>query len=119
MPGRSVSKNMARMNEDIRRELTDIVSSMKDPRLQDGLLTITRAEAAQDLSTCKVYVSSIGETGGKTDMIQALAAAKGYVRSEIAARMHIRRAPEFKFILDENAEYATHINDVLKGLKDE
>ncbi|MFV0351408.1 MAG: 30S ribosome-binding factor RbfA [Oscillospiraceae bacterium] len=116
MPGKQASKNMARLNEDIRRELVDIVGNMKDPRLQDGLITVTRVETAPDLSSCKVFVSQIGEKNSSDGMMKVLEAAKGHVRSEIASRMHIRRSPDIKFILDENAAYAAHINDLLKGL---
>lgn len=116
MPKREQSKNMGRLNEDLRRELIAIVGAMKDPRLQGGLLTITRVEAAPDLSTCKVYVSVLDEAKSSHATAEAVASlerAKGHVRSEIAARMHIRRSPEFTFVTDENAAYAAHINELL------
>ena len=94
MAKRPVSKNVARLNEDVRRELVDIIGNMKDPRLKSGLLTITRAQVASDLSQ-----------------------VKGHVRSEIAARMHIRKAPELVFIEDDGAAYADHINRLLKDLQ--
>ena len=51
--------------------------------------------------------------------MQALNHAAGHVRSEIAARMHIRKTPEFRFIADDGARYAAHINDVIARLADE
>ena len=116
MPKKAVSKTKARLNEDIKRELIDIIGGMKDPALQGGLLTVTRAEAAPDLSTCKVYVSVLGGEAGTAGAVAALERAKGHVRSEIAARMHIRRAPEMLFVADGSAEYADHINHLLKDL---
>lgn len=116
---------MARLNEDIRRALVEIIREMKDPRLKDGLLTITRVETDPDLSSCKVYVSVLGgpEKEAAKDAkdkaegaVAALERAKGHVRSEISSRMHIRRAPEFVFIEDENAAYAAHINELLNKL---
>lgn len=117
MPKKSQSKNMGRLNQDIKRELIDIVSAMKDPRLKEGLLTITRVEAAPDLSSAKVYVSVLGGQEGTKVAVEALEKAKGHVRSEIASRMHIRRSPELFFVPDDNAAYAAHINDLLKDLK--
>lgn len=116
MPKKPVSKNMGRLNGDIKRELIDIIGNMKDPRLQGGLLTVTRVEAAPDLSTCKVYISVMGEGQNTADTVAALEKAKGHVRSEIASRMHIRRSPEFTFVQDDNAAYAAHINELLKDL---
>ncbi len=109
-------KNLQRLNEDMKREIINIISHMKDPRVQ-GFLTVMRVQVAQDLSIAKVYISMMGSEHTSEDSAKALNKASGHVRSEIAKRMHIRKAPEFKFIADEGAAYATHINDVLAGLK--
>ena len=114
------SKNMGRLNQDLKREIIGIVDTMKDPRLQQGLVTITKVEAAPDLSTARVFVSVLnGEnTAAAAEVVKALDGAKGHVRSEISARMHIRRAPELIFIEDDNAAYADHINKMLRQLDD-
>ena len=111
-------KNLGRLNEDLKRELTEIIREMKDPRTKEGILSVTRVEAAQDLSTCKVFISVLdaAKPDATAGVVKALDAAKGHVRSEISKRMHIRRAPELHFIADENAAYAAHINDLLKKL---
>ena len=44
------SKNIARLSEDMKRELIAIIGQMKDPRLKTGLLTVMRIELAPDLS---------------------------------------------------------------------
>ena len=49
----------------------------------------------------------------------ALNRAAGHVRSEIAKRMHIRKAPEFRFVADDGAKYAAHINELIAGLERE
>ncbi|MDL2253254.1 30S ribosome-binding factor RbfA [Ruminococcaceae bacterium OttesenSCG-928-I18] len=117
MAQKPVSKNVGRLNQDLKREIIGIVDAMKDPRLKQGLLTITKVEAAQDLSTAKVFVSVMGEEPkAAAEVVAALDSAKGHVRSEISSRMHIRRAPELIFIEDDNAAYADHINKVLKEL---
>lgn len=116
MPKKSASKNVARVSQDIKRELIDIIGEMKDPRVKDGMLTVTRVEAAPDLSSARVFVSVLGGKTGTQGAVDALDKAKGHVRSEIASRMHIRRAPELIFIADDNAAYAAHINDLLNNL---
>ena len=105
------SKNMARLSEDMKRELIAIIGGMKDPRVQ-GFLTVMRVEVAPDLSTAKVHVS-------KMEAVGALNRAAGHVRSEIAKRMHIRKAPEFRFVADDGAKYAAHINELIAGLERE
>ncbi len=111
------SKNMGRLAEDMKRELIAVIGGMKDPRVQ-GLVTVLRVELTPDLSVAKVHVSKLGENGAAQDAAAALNRAAGHVRSEIAARMHIRKTPEFRFIADDGARYAAHINEVLGNLND-
>ena len=103
------SKNMARLSEDMKRELIAIIGGMKDPRV----------EVAPDLSTAKVHVSKMGEENATAEAVGALNRAAGHVRSEIAKRMHIRKAPEFRFVADDGAKYAAHINELIAGLERE
>ena len=108
------SKNMARLSEDMKRELIAIIGGMKDP-----FLTVMRVEVAPDLSTAKVHVSKMGEENATAEAVGALNRAAGHVRSEIAKRMHIRKAPEFRFVADDGAKYAAHINELIAGLERE
>ena len=48
-----------RINEDVRRELMDILRNMKDPRISGGMISIVRVEVTNDLSHCKVYISAL------------------------------------------------------------
>ena len=109
-----------RMNEDLRREIIGIIGTMKDPRLQSGLLTVLRVEAAPDLSSAKVYVSMLGKDVTTADAVACLKKAAGHIRTEVSRRMHIRRSPELLFVADDSPAYAAHINEIIKELdKDE
>ena len=44
------SHRIDRISEDIRRELTAILRTVKDPRVTDVMLSIVRAEVTNDLS---------------------------------------------------------------------
>ena len=118
MPKKPVSKNKSRVSQDLKRELIDIIGGMKDPRVNGGgMLTVTRVEAAPDLSSAKVHISVMGGEATTAQVVKSLDKAKGHVRSEIAARMHIRRSPELIFVADDNAAYAAHINSLLDGIE--
>ena len=113
------SKNIARLSEDMKRELIAIIGQMKDPRLKTGLLTVMRIELAPDLSFAKVFVSVLGNEEAAKQAVTALNRAAGHVRTEISRRMHIRKAPRFVFLRDDGAAYAAHINELLAGLHKE
>ena len=49
-----------RINEEVRKQLQEIVMhELKDPRI-DPMTSITKVEVAPDLKTCKAYVSVLG-----------------------------------------------------------
>ena len=112
------SKNQGRMAQDMKRELIDIIGHMKDPRINGGILTVTRLDVTPDLDMAKVHISVMGREGGEAEVIKALNRASGHVRTEISRRMHIRKAPRFVFVADDSAAYAAHINALLKQLDD-
>ena len=112
------NNNIGRLAEDMKREIIDIISHMKDPRVQ-GFLTVMRVEVTPDLDNAKVYISVLGQEGAADEAVAALNHAAGHVRSELGKRMHIRRSPELLFVADDGSAYAMHINEIIKGLEEE
>lgn len=113
MPGHRID----RLNEDIKRELSDILRGVKDPRIT-GLLSILRVEVSPDLSYAKVYVSCVG--GDAAESVKGLKNAVGYIRRELSARMTIRKTPELHFIPDDSIAHSARISQLLKEIeKDE
>ena len=109
-------KTMGRLAQDMKRELIAIVGHLKDPRLEGGLLTITRLDVTPDLDVAKVYVSVLGRPEGPKAAIDALNHSAGHVRTEVSRNMHIRKAPRFVFVEDDSAAYAEHINQLLQDI---
>ena len=109
-------KNMGRLAQDMKREIIAIIGRLKDPRLEGGLLTVTRLDVTPDLDVAKVYVSVMGRADGPRPAIAALNRAAGHVRTEVSKKMHIRKAPRFIFVEDDGAAYAAHINELLRTL---
>lgn len=112
-------KNMGRLSQDMKRELIAIIGKLKDPRLEGGLLTVTRLDVTPDLDVAKVYISVMGREGGCAPVVKALNKASGHIRTEISRRMHIRKAPRYIFVEDDGAAYAAHISEVLRGLEND
>jgi len=110
------SYRTARMSEDVKRELTDIMRILKDPRIT-GLLSIVKLDLASDYSYCKVYVSSLEGLENAQGAVEGLTSAAGFIRREIGARLKMRRTPEFKFIADNGIERSAEIGRILDNLK--
>lgn len=112
MPGYRVNRSA----EDIRRELTDIFRSLKDPRVTATMLSIVRVDLTNDFSVCKVYVSSMDGMDKAKAAVVGLKSASGYIRRELSLRLHLRHTPELRFIADDSIEYSADITRKLAKL---
>lgn len=97
-----------RLSEDVKRELTDIFRSLKDPRV-DPLITIVRIDLSNDQSYCKVYVSSMSGLEKAKETVKGLESGAGYIRRELCQRVEMRRSPELKFVADDSIEHSADI----------
>lgn len=105
-----------RMNEEVKKTVSEIVREMKDPRLSP-MTTITQAEVTNDLKHAKLHVSVYDQDETvRTDSVDALNHAAGFIARELGRRMLIRRLPMLKFVLDTSIEYSDHIGKILSQL---
>lgn len=102
-----------RINEEIQRELASLFRTLKDPRLQSGLVSITRVDTTGDLRYCRVSVSVLEQSAVK-DVMRGLRSASGYLRRELGHRLNLRYTPELQFVADDSIAYGAHILEVLR-----
>ena len=89
------SYRMDRTSEDIKRELTAILRTVKDPRVT-GLVSIVRVEVSSDLSYAKIHISSMDGLEAAKTAVKGLTSAGGYVRRELGRALHLRHVPELR-----------------------
>ena len=107
-----------RINEDIQRELSALLRNVKDPRLHQGMLSITGVDTTGDLRYAKVYISVLGEFDAK-ELKKGLKSAAGYFRRELGSRLNLRYTPELIFELDSSIARGAHISRLLNELEAE
>ena len=110
------SNRIGRINEEIQRELSDLIRSLKDPRVQT-LLSITRVDTTPDLRYSKIYISVLDEEKQK-DALRGLKSAGGWLRRELGSRLQLRYTPELVFELDDSLKYGAHMFDLLTRLQE-
>lgn len=105
---------IGRINEEIMRELSTAIRSLKDPRVQ-GMISITGVETAPDLRTAKVYVSVFDKSRSQ-EVLKGLKSAGGYLRRHLGSALQLRYTPELTFLEDHSIEHGTRIFDILSTL---
>ncbi|MBQ3201731.1 MAG: 30S ribosome-binding factor RbfA [Clostridia bacterium] len=105
-----------RINEEVKKAISEIVREMKDPRIS-SMTTIMSAEVTNDLKQAKVRVSVYDpDDAVREASVAALNRAAGFIRHELGSRIDIRALPQLKFILDNSIEYSVHIAKILNDL---
>jgi ribosome-binding factor A len=108
-----------KVNGQIQRELSlIIIHKMKDARIKDSNVSITRVKATPDLKSATVYVSVFGDETQKKVVVELLNNAKSFLRSSLGKVITVHSIPALKFELDDSIEYGMHIESILKNLKD-
>ena len=109
------SNRIGRINEELQRELSDLIRSLKDPRVQQSMVSVTKVEATGDLRYAKVYISVLDKDKAR-EVLKGLKSAGGFLRREIAGRLQLRYTPELVFVEDDSIDYGARMFDLLKSL---
>ena len=111
-----------RINEEVMRELSNIIrGEIKDPRI-NPLTSVVAVEVAPDLKTCKAYMSVLGDEQSAKDTLAGLNSAKGFIKNRLAKSINLRNTPQITFVLDQSIEYgiamSKKIDEVTKNMSD-
>ena len=110
------SNKLARTNDDIQIVLSKLLREIKDPRVQQSMVSVTKVEATGDLRYAKVYISVLDKDKSK-DTLKGLKSAGGFLRREIGSRLQLRYTPELVFEEDDSIAYGAHMYDLLRSLE--
>ena len=112
------TNRLNRINEDIRRELSVLLPKVKDPRVQQGMVTVTGVETTGDLRCAKVYLSVLEEVDER-ELRRGLKSASPWLRRELGGRLTLRYTPELIFERDHSIERGARLSRLLDELHTE
>lgn len=115
-------KRSDRIADQLQKEIADIVfRRVKDPRVAN--ITVSGVDVTPDLQHARIFYCIMGgkaEESDKKNAATGLEKAKGFIRQELARRLHLRYIPQLNFQYDTSFEYGDKIERLLKELhKDE
>lgn len=113
-------RRVERLASLLRREISDLLTAgIRDARVHQGMVSVTRVDVAGDLQHSKIFVSIYGSDEQQLQAIEGLKAATPYVRGELGRRLRLRRMPELLFVLDRGLERGTAVLGLLRDLERE
>ena len=105
-----------RMNEEVRKTVSEIIRDMKDPRIPD-MTGLTECRVTKDLKYAKIRVSVYDKDDAvRARAVETLNHAAGFIAHELGERMRIRCIPKLQFSLDESIAYSIRIGQILNKL---
>ncbi|MBP5972636.1 30S ribosome-binding factor RbfA [Brasilonema sp. CT11] len=114
----ATDRRVSRVAELIKREVSQmLLNGIKDDRVGTGMVSVTDVDVSGDLQHAKIYVSIYGTEEAKAETMAGLKSATGYVRSELGARVRLRRTPEVVFLEDRSIERGTKVLSLLNKLQ--
>ncbi len=105
-----------RINEQILQALSEAVRELKDPRIQNSIVTITDVACAKDLKNATVYFSFFSKKYSEKDVRTALKGAAGYLRTALAAKINLRETPFLAFSYDNSIERGNRVAALLRDV---
>ena len=109
------SNRIGRINEELQKELSNLIRNLKDPRVQDTMISVTRVEATPDLRWAKVYVSFLQDDRAD-DALKGLKSASGYLRRELGSALNLRYTPELQWEKDDSITYGAKMLKLINSL---
>ena len=109
------SNRIMRINEEIQKELSSLLRTVKDPRVAETMISITRVETTPDLRYTKVYVSVLQEEKAEEAM-KGLKSAAGFLRRQLGTNLRLRYSPEIVWAADDSIVYGAKMLNLINSL---
>ena len=102
-----------RINDAVAQELAVAIREVREPKVVDNFVSITRAEVAPDLRNASVYFSCMGDS---KEAAEGLKKCTGMLRHHLAVSLNLRITPELRFIKDGSIEHGAKIARFLEEI---
>lgn len=109
-----MSRRTSRVNDLLQEELANLIlRDVKDPRVSQGLLSITEVVVSPDLHHAIVFVSHLGSAAERADALNGLAQASHFLHRELMRRLNMRNVPELSFRFDPSIERGARLGALI------
>jgi len=110
--GAAGSQRLRRVEHEIVRELSELIHEhLKDPRV--GFVTIVGCTVSPDLRTARVYASPMGSPRAASQTMRGLESATGFLSTELAKRLTLRRSPTLRFYRDDSIARGVRVTSLI------
>ena len=104
-----------RINDAVAQELAIALGDLREPKVVNNFISITRADVTPDLKLATVYFSCIGSSDEAGEGLKKCA---GILRHHLATTLNLRITPELRFVKDGSIEHGAAIAKKLEEIRE-
>jgi len=113
-----MSERILRVNSEIQKAISYIISNeLKNPLIK-GLITVTKVDTTTDLDQSKIYISIFDEST-REEVFNQIKHSAGFIRRELARAVDLRKVPFLTFYLDTSYDYGQKIEETISKINSE
>ncbi len=116
----ATSRRTTRLNSLLKEVLSEVIHrNVKNPKLDDKLITVTKVDISKDLQHAKIYISVIGDDADKKEVFNTLKSASGFISVIASKKVVMHHFPKLKFFIDNSVDKHMRIEEVLSKVEEE
>ena len=102
-----------RINDAVAQDLAIALRDVREPKVIDNFVSITRAEVAPDLKYASIYFSCVGDS---KEAEEGLKKCTGMLRHHLAVNLNLRITPELAFVKDGSIDHGAKIARLIEEI---
>lgn len=110
------SHRVQHMGESIKREIPSIIRELNDPRVRNNFIDIVKTDISKDLSSCRIFVSSLNGINKAKVAVEGLNSAVPYIKRALSQRLELRTVPNVEFKATDSIEYSMNMIEKINSL---
>ena len=112
-----MSRRMEKVADLLQSEIAELLHRrVKHPVLEDAMVSITHVEVSADLTRARVHVSVMADEEETREVLEALERTTPFLHRELVRRIHIRRVPDLRFLLDDSIAEADRLTILMRAV---
>lgn len=107
-----------RINSELKKQIAKVIAcDLKDPRLNNGIVSVTKVSVTPDLKYAKVYLSVYADNEeARKEAFDTVCRSKTFIRNMLKNAVQIRLLPELNFVMDTSVDYGIKIDKLLSQI---
>ncbi len=112
-----MSFRMEKINAEVQKTLSEIINDdLRNPLLDDCVLTVCQVKVSPDFSSARVFISALNTNESHETIIKELSKSSSFIKKRLAEKQNFKRTPNLTFIYDDSLEQGERIKKLIEGL---